>query len=276
MTNVQRPVSISVKRHKTNSDRTLPTERRQRIVELVERDSRVTVDSLASLFGVSAVTVRADLSALARAGALVRAHGGAVRAPDGVQDYPLQIKEGLHHAEKVRIAQYVAEQIVQKQTIILDSGTTTAEIARQIKARRIGPLTVITNALNIANELAEASLVSLIMVGGILRPMSNSFVGPQAERMLEDLHADHFLLGVDGLDPQYGLSTPGILEAQLNARMIAISDRTTVVTDSSKLGRRSLSVIGPISCADCVITDSGLPADAKRAIEHAGVSVTVV
>lgn len=254
----------------------MPAERRQLIMELLEKDSRITVEAVARRFGVSAVTARADLSALARQGALLRAHGGAVRAPDGLQDYPLQLKEGLHHAEKVRIAQCVTDLLLPKQIVIIDSGTTTAEIAKKIKARRIGPLTVITNAMNIANELTDAPLVSLIMVGGMLRPMSNSFVGPQAERMLDDFHADHFLLGVDGLDPHYGLSTPGILEAQLNAKMIAISDRTTVVADSSKLGRRSLSVIGAITCAQCVITDTGIEDNAKRAIEETGVSVVAV
>jgi len=244
-------------------------------MDLIERDSKVTVGAVVSRFGVSAVTARADLSALARAGALRRSHGGAVKTPDAILDYPLKLKEGLHHAEKVRIAQRAAELLAPKQTVILDSGTTTAEIARQIKNRSIGPLTVITNALNIGTELADAPLVSLIMIGGILRPMSNSFVGPQAERMLDDLHAHHFFLGVDGLDPQYGLSTPGILEAQLNARMIGISDRVTVVADASKMGRRSLSIIGPITRVHSLITDSSVTDEMRNAITKAGVSVII-
>jgi DeoR family transcriptional regulator, aga operon transcriptional repressor len=120
------------------------------------------------------------------------------------------------------------------------------EVARHIRNARVLPLTVITNALNVAYELAEADGISLIMIGGILRSASSSFVGPQAERMLQDLHADHLFLAVDGLHPEAGYSTPDILEAQLNAMMIRIANEVTVVADASKFWRRSLSVIGKI------------------------------
>jgi len=260
----------------TATERLLKEERHRKILDLLEREGRVTVEDLVKRFEVSSVTVRGDLDTLSDVGMLVRSHGGAVRRLDASQDYPLRFKESIHHAEKARIGQAAAEMIRPNQTIILDSGTTTAQVARQLKARKIRPLTVITNALNIAIELAEVQDISLIMIGGILRHVSNSFVGPQAERMLQDLHADHFFLAVDGLDPQLGLSTPDILEAQLNAVMIRIATQVTAVADASKFGRRSLSLIGGIESVQRIITDDRIPADIARAVREKGVELVVV
>ena len=256
--------------------RLLAEERRQKIQEVLEHNGRITIEEIATKFKVSAVTARADLDTLADRGGALRSHGGAVRQLNPVVDYPLRFKEAIHHAEKVRIGHAATEMIKRHQTIILDSGTTTAQIARQIKAARIHPLTVITNALNIAYELAETEGVSMIMIGGILRHASSSFVGPQAERMLQDLHADHLFLAVDGLHPDVGFSTPDILEAQLNNVMIRVSTEVTVVADASKFGRRSLSLIGKVECAQRIITDSRIQADAAAAFRAKGLELIVV
>jgi DeoR family transcriptional regulator, aga operon transcriptional repressor len=259
----------------TRSSRLLGEERRRKILELLDRDGRVMVDELVRRFKVSAVTARADLDALAERGALVRSHGGAVRLISPVQDYPLKFKEGLHHAEKIRIASAAVQFIQPGQTILLDSGTTTGQVARQIRLQRIKPLTVITNALNIALELADCQGISLIMIGGMLRHVSNSFVGPQAERMLQDLHADQCFLAVDGLDPEAGLSTPDVLEAQLNALMIRVSGHVTAVTDASKFGRRSLSTICGLERVRRIITDERITPEMRAAIEGRGIEVLV-
>jgi DeoR family transcriptional regulator, aga operon transcriptional repressor len=256
--------------------RLLIEERRRRILELLKEQERVTVGKLVEEFGISAVTIRADLDALDQQGALVRSHGGAVKPLDPQRDYPLKVKETLHHAEKVRIAQAAARLIGSHQKIILDSGTTTAEIARQIKSSRIKSLTVITNALNIAMELANLANVSLIMLGGMLRQMSYSLVGPHAEQILSDLNADHVFLGVDGLDPEIGLSTPDVLEAKLNAMMIRVSRQVTVVADSSKLGQRSLSVIARVDQIDRIITDNKAEPALLEALRARNVEVVLV
>jgi DeoR family transcriptional regulator of aga operon len=258
------------------ASRLLTEERRRKVLEILEKAGRVTVEELSERFAVSAVTVRADLDALSDRGALVRSHGGAVRQLSASQDYPLKFKETIHHAEKVRIGQAAAQLVRPNQTIILDSGTTTAQVARHIKSLKIRPLTVITNALNIAMEFAEAQNVSLIMIGGILRHLSNSFVGPQAERMLQDLHADHFFLAVDGLHPEIGLSTPDILEAQLNALMIKVANEVTAVADASKFGRRSLSLIGDVSCVHRIITDDRVKPDTAEQLRQRGIEVVIV
>ena len=232
----------------------LVEERRRRILELLETQERVTVEDLADQFDVSRVTIRGDLDELAHRGTLLRSHGGAIRRLDQA-DVRLSVKETLHHREKVRIAHAAARLIAENDTIILDSGTTTAEIAKQVKGLNLRAVTVITNGLNIAMQLAGLPHVRVIMIGGVLRQMSYSTVGPQAEQVLSGLNADHLFLGVDGLDPEIGLTTPDVHEAQLNALMIRVSREVTVVADSSKFGRRSMSVIGGLGDIDRLITD---------------------
>ena len=258
------------------SPRLLIEERRRKILELLEQQERVTVGELVQHFGISAVTIRGDLDALAESGALVRSHGGAVKRLNPLLDYPINFKETLHHAEKVRIGAAVAQMVRPDQRIILDSGTTTAEIARQIKQLRLSSLTVITNALNIAMELANLPHISVIMLGGMLRQMSYSLVGPHAEQALRDLNADQVFLGVDGLDAEFGLSTPDLLEAKLNELMIRVSREVTVVADSSKFQKRSLSVISKLDSVHRVVTDDKAPPEMVAALRSRNIEVILV
>ncbi len=250
-------------------------ERRRRIRSLIETNTQGTVAELADSFGVSAVTIRTDLTALEQMGVVVRTHGGALPRGDS-DELPINVKQTLHRAEKVRIAAAAAEMIRDGETVILDSGTTTAEIAKQIRMLKLASINVITNALNIAVLLANSSHVNVIIPGGVLRQKSFSLSGPQAEQALSTLHADVLFLGVDSLDPQIGLMTPYVLEAQLNAQMIRISQRVVAVTDSSKLLRRNLSVIAPVDQMDVLITDSGADAACIAAIRAQGVDVRLV
>jgi DeoR family transcriptional regulator of aga operon len=260
---------------KSRSVRLLVEERRRRILELLDGQERATVEELVARFRVSAVTIRGDLDALADAGTLVRSHGGALKRLDQ-QDVPIAIKATLHHGEKVRIGHAAARLIRDDETIILDSGTTTAEIARQLKSLKLTSLTVITNALNIAVELASLPHVRVIMIGGILRQISCSTVGPQAEQMLRGLHADRLFLGVDGLDPEVGLSTPDVLEAQLNALMIKVSREVTAVADSSKFFRRTLSSIAGLEDVHRIITDDKVDPKVAASLRGRGLEVLVV
>lgn len=253
--------------------RLLVEERRRKILELLEKQERATVNELAQHFGVSTVTIRGDLEALGRAGALVRSHGGALRRLDRLAELPISVKEGLHHAEKVRIGQRAAEMVRPDEILILDSGTTTVEVARRIRLLAIKPLTVITNALNVASELAALPQCRIIMLGGILRPTSLSLVGPQAEQTLKDLNADRLFLGVDGLDPAVGLTTPDVVEAQLNAMMIRVSREVVVVADSSKFNQRSLSLIAKVESVHKVVTDARADAETLEALRARNVEV---
>jgi DeoR family transcriptional regulator of aga operon len=259
----------------SNNSRLLGEERRRKIRQMIEKDGQVTITDLARRFRVSAVTVRADLDGLSESGSILRSHGGAVKRKEA-QDYPLRLKAALHRLEKIRIGQAACQLVRPHETIILDSGTTTAEIASCLKEKQVRPLTVITNALNISLELADAPGISVIVLGGLLRPLSHSLVGPQAETMLGELHADKFFLGVDGFDLDAGPSTPDVLEAQLNGQMVQVAKETIVVADSSKLGRRSVSRIASTDRIHRLITDRRAPADFLDALRKRGTQVTVV
>ncbi|HEV2682201.1 MAG TPA: DeoR/GlpR family DNA-binding transcription regulator [Rhodanobacter sp.] len=258
------------------SRRLLVEERRRLIVELVEQQGRATVEELATRFGTSTVTIRADLDALVRNAAIARSHGGALPMAPATNDTPLNIKETRWHAQKLRIGLAAAKMIRDGETIILDSGSTTVEIARQIRQMKFESLTVITNALNIALELSGLPHIRVMMLGGLLRDTSYSLVGPDAEQALSKLSADKLFLGVDGLDPVVGVTTPDPLEATLNALMIRVSRETIAVFDASKLGQRSLSVITPVQNLHRVITDTSAEAKAVESLRGAGVEVTLV
>jgi len=255
--------------------RLLVEERRRLILELLDKQERATVEELVDRFGVSAVTIRGDLDRLAESGALVRSHGGALKRLHH-RDVPISVKETLHHSEKVRIGHAAAQLIRDGETVIIDSGTTTAEIARQLKFLDLKSLTVVTNGLNIAMEIANLPHMRVIMIGGLLRQMSYSTVGPQAEHTLRSLYADRLFLGVDGLDLLGGLSTPDVLEAQLNALMIKVSREVIAVADSSKFQRRSLSAIASITDVHRVITDSGIDAETVASLRAQNIDVVVV
>jgi DeoR family transcriptional regulator of aga operon len=199
-----------------------------------------------------------------------------VRRLEATQDFPLRTKETLHHIEKVRIGKAAAELVRAGETIILDSGSTTAEIARHLKKLKLPSLTVITNALNIAAELADHVGISLMMIGGLLRPISCSFVGPQAEAMMNDFHADRLFLAVDGFDLENGPSTPDVLEAQLNNVMIRSAKEVNVVADFSKLGRRSVSKIGPFDRIRRLITDKRAAPEFTEGLREKGIEVIEV
>jgi DeoR family transcriptional regulator, aga operon transcriptional repressor len=253
----------------------LVEERRRRMMEILDAQERATVEELVERFGVSAVTIRGDLDALTATGAIVRSHGGALKRVDA-SDEPIDVKETLHHAEKVRIARAALAMIRDGETIILDSGTTTVEVARQIKGSELRSLNVVTNALNIAMELANLPHVRVIMIGGLLRPMAYTLVGPSAENALRGLNADRVFLGVDGLDPEIGMMTPDVLEAKLNAIMIEIAREVVVVADSSKFQRRSLSVIAKLDKVHKLITDDGAPPEITAALRARNVEVVLV
>lgn len=252
----------------------LREERRRDIVELLQADGRVLVGDLAKRFRTSLITIRKDLEFLHHGGQLERTHGGALPIKTGaMKDISLHEKERLHRQEKMRIAAAASQMIRQGQVIILDSGTTTTAIARA--CRHFKSLTIITNATNIAAELADTP-VEVILTGGVLRKNSFSLVGPLAEESLRKLNADLLFLAVDGFDVRYGLTTPNLLEARVNRVMAESARRTVVVCDSSKFGRRSLSLILPPSAVHETITDRNIPRKDLKALRDAQVEVKLV
>jgi DeoR family transcriptional regulator of aga operon len=253
--------------------RLLTEERRREILGVLEKSGRVTIDEVVKRFGVSAVTARSDLDALSENGSLIRSHGGGIKPLTVTPEHPLRVREGMRHHEKVRIGQAAVALIRPLQTVILCTGSTSFELAREIRQNPPQHITVITYALNIASMLSENPTISMVMLGGIFRHTSTAFVGPQAEQTMHSLHADHCFLSTVGLDAEIGLTTLDIMEAQLNRRMIESSAEVTVLADSSKFGRRSLSMIADWKRVQRVITDTGASdADVERLCKH-GVQV---
>ena len=248
-------------------------ERRQHVLALIQRDGRVLVSELSERLGISRITIRKDLDYLEAKGLLQRTHGGAL-APQGgaLLDPSLKEKERHQLEEKRQIAIAAAKLVLEGQCILLDSGSTTTAIARELLS--FSRLTVITNAVNIAAELAGSDF-DVILTGGTLRKNSFSLVGPLAEDVLREMHADILFLGVDGFDSKVGLSTPNVLESRVNRAMVKAASKVVVVCDSTKFSRRSLALIVPPQFIHAVITDSKIGEDDVEALRSAGIEVII-
>ncbi|CAN5881977.1 transcriptional repressor AgaR [soil metagenome] len=258
----------------TVDDKKSTVGRRVLILEKLDSQGQVDVSSLSKELGVSEVTIRNDLTKLEQKNMLIRARGGAIKLDRVGVDFAISDKKQQHLEEKKLIGQVAAELIEDGDTIILDSGTTTMEIAKNLN--RIEDLTVITNALNIASLLAEHKNASVILPGGFLRKNSLSLVGATAEESFRNYFCDKLFLAVDGFNTTHGLSTPNVEEAHLNRIMIEISKKVVVVTDSSKFLKRSFAFIAPISAVDVVVTDAGIPLEDQKKLENAGIQVIIV
>lgn len=244
-------------------------ERRQHILGLIQRDGRVLISELSDALGISRITIRKDLDYLESKGLARRSHGGALPAQGSAMlDPSLHEKELQQSEEKLRIATAASAMVTENMCIILDSGTTTTAIAREL--RRFRRLTIVTNAVNIASELAGTGF-EIILTGGILRENSSSLVGPLAEDALQEIHADILFLGVDGFDVKRGIMTPNLLESRVNRAMIKAAARVVAVCDSTKFTRRSLARIAPLSAIHAVITDSRLASEDLEALTAAGI-----
>lgn len=251
-------------------------ERRMEIVELVNLHNSMRVEELAERFQVSAVTIRQDLSFLERNGYVVRSHGGAIPNRGMIAELSHHEKRQHNSSIKAKIGQAALGFIHNDDAIILDSGTTTREIAIGLKQKALNQLLVMTNGLDIAIELADTANIEVLMTGGKLRKNALSFSGPQAEQDLAHYHFNTFFLGVDGFDLNAGITTHNEQEASLNRLMANISNRVIAVTDSSKFGRQSCHVIRKFNDIDVLITDSGIPHEYLLAFQTQGVEVVVV
>ncbi|MGH9585780.1 MAG: transcriptional repressor AgaR [Acidobacteriaceae bacterium] len=267
-------MKLSRGRPPADGDSLMAEERRQRILALLQSEGRVVVGSLAQIFGVSQITIRKDLDALQERGLVQRSHGGALPpSSSALFDPTLQEKQQQHAAEKQRIAAAAVSMVNDGSCVMLDSGTTTAAIARGLK--KLSSLTIITNAINIATEFGSTNF-EVILTGGSLRKNSFSMVGPIAEDVLGEMHADILFLGVDGFDLEVGLTTPNLLEARVNRAMVASAQKVVAVCDSTKFSHRSLSRIVPITSLHQVITDNKLPESIAEALRTQNIEVTLV
>ena len=248
------------------------TERLGRILELLARDGTVTVAELASELGVSDATVRRDLQALGDQRLLERSHGGAV-AHGTAHELPVRYRTGRSD-EKRHIARAASELVRDGVAVGLTGGTTTTEVARMLVARQ--GLTVVTNALNIAVELAVRPDLKLIVTGGVARSTSYELVGSMADATLRAVYVDLAFVGVDGVDAERGLTTQNEVEAATNRALMDRAKRTVVVADATKLGHVAFAEIAGIERADQLITNTGADAEQVERLRAAGLDVTLV
>jgi DeoR/GlpR family transcriptional regulator of sugar metabolism len=249
-------------------DGMMAEERRTQILQIVRSEGRARVNELASRFSSSAVTIRNDLNELHQRGLVLRSHGGAVLPDTVLRESPVHERLKAHSEEKRSIGAMAATLIHDGETIILDSGTTTLEIARQIKNKQ--GLQVITNGVNIAAELLDARDVQTFIVGGSLRSDSASIVGRSTEEMFAQFAADKLFLSGAGCDPDFGVSGANLDETMVNRAMIRIAREIILVADASKFCKRSMVRIAPFSEIDTVISDSGLREEMQEKIRGLG------
>ncbi|MFF3906658.1 DeoR/GlpR family DNA-binding transcription regulator [Streptomyces sp. NPDC001848] len=253
----------------------LAEQRRALILDEVRRRGGVRVNELTRKLGVSDMTVRRDLDALARQGVLEKVHGGAVPVVEASTHEPgFEAKSGLELTAKEDIARAAAELVTPGTAIALSGGTTTYALAQHLLD--VPDLTIVTNSVRVADVFHAAQRTSgqrqgaatVVLTGGVRTP-SDSLVGPVADRAIASLHFDVLFLGVHGISLEAGLSTPNLAEAETNRQLVQSARRVVVVADHTKWGTVGLSSFAALEEVDTLVTDAGLPTDARTEIsEH--------
>lgn len=248
-------------------------ERQSIILELLIQHNSILVTDLATHLNVSSVTIRKDLTDLEREKKLYRNHGKAILIDPYIDNRNVSEKEKLYVEEKRLIGMKAASLITPKDSILIASGTTMHALARSIVP--VDELTVITASMEVSNILASEKNIYIIQLGGILRHSSLSVVGKYAENILADFSCSKLFIGVDGIDLDFGITTTNMMEASLNRVMMQTAQKTIVLADSSKFGRRGSSKIADMEDVDHIITDSHIPPSTALRLEEMGIEVTI-
>jgi DeoR/GlpR family transcriptional regulator of sugar metabolism len=245
--------------------------RRTRIVELAQLNGAVRSSELSAFFNVSVVTIRQDLSVLVKRGLLARTYGGAVALEAQKKDTAFQYRQAQHAEQKQQIGALAASLIQAGETVLLDAGTTTIEIARRIPEN--SDVTVVTCAVNVALEAIQRQGVNVILCGGILNPRTLAVAGHHVERVLEELHADKLFLATYALNLEKGLCERNFQGASLKRALINAAREVVVVCDSSKFNCMAPVVTAQLATVNRVITDSGISDADYEKLLHRGVAV---
>jgi len=249
-----------------------PSTRRQRILEILRDAGQVKTDDVVQTFGVSPATARRDLRLLERQGQAIRQHGGAATPEISLYEASYRERERTHSGDKRRIGLAAAALVADGQTLALTGGTTTTAVARALRGRNV---VIVTNAVNIAMELAREPHIRVHLTGGRLRGSSYELVGPAAAQALQGLNVDLSFIGVNGISVMRGLTTFNEEEAEVNRAMVYAARRVVVVADHSKLGRATLVQICPLDAAHVLITDRDAPTEEVEQFRTAGVEVVL-
>ena len=263
-----------MEQHNTQADNIVfQEERLQTIAEKLEREGRIVTKDLVDELNTTPVTLRKDLLLLEKRGLLKRTHGGAVKVNRLYPGQALNEKEKINLEEKMGIVRKAATFVAEGDTIILDSGSTTSLLAKELRSFK--RLVVITNALNIASDLSDTN-VEVIVVGGNLLKMAATMVGPLADDTLRKVSADKLFMGVDGVDMNIGLTTPDINEAKTSRVMMESAGEVFLLVDASKFGRRSLGVISPLNAIDKLITTKHLSEEEFQQLSENEIDIFMV
>lgn len=251
-------------------------ERRALILRMLEQKEEVQVTELSRMTGISEVTIRKDLTILQNRHLLLRTRGGAMRKPieNQNEDTTIARKRMFNFKEKERIGEAATQYIKDGDFIMLDSGTTTMEIAKHLQ--KFEHLRILTNAMNIATELLNYKRFDVVILGGNVRVNSHSVVGPLSLSVLRNFTGYKLFLGVDSFSIENGVSTPNLEEALLNQMMIQQAGQVIAVFDSSKFNKRSYVHVASVNELDCVITDNAIPTGMSSKLKSAGVELRIV
>lgn len=252
----------------------LATERQLQIEHLLRERQQVRVTELSAYFGVSEPTIRRDLQKLEESGRLRRAHGGAVALEGSAQEPPVVHRVTEYAAEKRRIGQAAAQMVNDGETIFLGSGTTTQEVARYLGERK--GLTVITNALNVANQLVNSPEVTVIITGGVLRHSECSMIGHIVQQTLKDLRADKVILSMRSVDVREGLTNASLLETMTDRVIIQFAREVILVVDHSKFGNAATGFVAPVTAVHKIVTDTQTPPETVQQLRELGIQVLQV
>ena len=247
----------------------LASQRQAWILAEIRRTGAARVSELTSLTGVSDMTIRRDLEQLEASGAVLKVHGGAVLTTNASDEPGFAAKSGLEQPAKLAIAEMAARLIRPGSAIALSAGTTTWNLARHVAT--IPGLTIVTNSTTVADLIgmdANGNGQTVILTGGVRTP-SAALVGPVADQAIRTLHVDQLFLGVHGMDATAGFTTPNLAEAETNHALIQSANRVVFCVDSTKWATVGLASFAPLTAADVLITDSGLPPDAIAVLREA-------
>lgn len=256
-------------------------ERLSAVLDLLAETGRVQVEEVVERLGVSPATARRDLDALAEQQLLARTRGGAV-SHSVAYDLPVRYKNQQHRDAKQAIARAASALVPRGAIVGLSGGTTATAIADELMARpdisepADDPgLTVVTNAVNIAMQLAVRPQIKTVVVGGVLHPRSYELVGPHAEETLSRINLDIAFIGANALHPDHGATTHDEREAAVNAAMARRAATAVLVVDAGKLDKRVFAVVGPERLFHTVITDATVTADQRARLADRGYEVIV-
>lgn len=250
------------------------SERKDVILGEIKRRGRVSVPELSSLLGVSQVTVRRDLQRLEREGYVVKTYGGAVSTDRVAFEFSFQKKLQRNMAEKERIGRYAAGLVEEGEAIFLDNGTTTLQIAYNLRTRH--NIKVVTNSLCVVYALEPAEGIELILLGGIVRRGWNDLYGPLTEKAIAELHVDKAFVGADGVSPEAGFTAADLRTARPTELVVRSAKKVIVVADHTKIGRVAFVRFASLDDVDMLITSRGIRGEEKVELESRGLKVIVV